>query len=390
MARRRTRGSGQIYREKGRGWAIRWQDAGQQRYRGGFDSKALAERVLARTLGQLAVHRSGLPADPRTVPTIGELAPDWLDRRKATNRSGTEDGYRWKKHVGPWFNRRRPGEVDAGVIRAFVEDRLSYGLASGTVRILVALLSAFFADLQERGLASSNPARGLPRSTMRLVRSSHDPKTTPFLERLADVRAVYLELEPNLGVGFALGALAGLRPGEAFALPWQHVDLEGRRIHVRESVTGPLKDDDSRVVPILDPLLQVLKPWQLRTGGKGRVVPPLRRDGRGINKGTRGPALERVLKKLRLSRPGLGWYEATRHTFASQWVMAGRSIEELKEILGHHSVVVTERYAHLRPDLFAPGAHQALRVDMTPGDAKVVEISQQFPSRSRARGRKLR
>jgi site-specific recombinase XerD len=56
-----------------------------------------------------------------------------------------------------------------------------------------------------------------------------------------------------------------------------------------------------------------------------------------------------VLGQLKLARPGLGWYEATRHTFASQWVMAGRSLEELKEILGHYSVVVTERYAHLRP-----------------------------------------
>jgi site-specific recombinase XerD len=32
--------------------------------------------------------------------------------------------------------------------------------------------------------------------------------------------------------------------------------------------------------------------------------------------------------------------------------MAGRSIEELKELLGHYSLIMTERYAHLRPDLF--------------------------------------
>lgn len=81
-----------------------------------------------------------------------------------------------------------------------------------------------------------------------------------------------------------------------------------------------------------------------------------------------------ALAKLDLARPGLGWYEATRHTFASQWVMAGRSIEELKEILGHYSVVVTERYAHLRPDLFAAGAHQALSVDLSATGNDVVEM----------------
>lgn len=41
----------------------------------------------------------------------------------------------------------------------------------------------------------------------------------------------------------------------------------------------------------------------------------------------------------------------------------GGSIEEVKGILGLYSVVVTKRYAHLRPDLFATGAHGALVVD---------------------------
>jgi hypothetical protein len=53
--------------------------------------------------------------------------------------------------------------------------------------------------------------------------------------------------------------------------------------------------------------------------------------------------------------------------------MAGRSIEELKEFLGHYSVV-TERYAHLRPDLFAAGAHQALGVDLSATGTNVAEM----------------
>lgn len=93
-----------------------------------------------------------------------------------------------------------------------------------------------------------------------------------------------------------------------------------------------------------------------------------------FDKHTPGEYLREALDQLGLARPGLGWYEATRHTFASQWVMAGRSIEELKEILGHYSVVVTERYAHLRPDLFAAGAHQALKVDLSATAGDVVSM----------------
>jgi hypothetical protein len=49
-------------------------------------------------------------------------------------------------------------------------------------------------------------------------------------------------------------------------------------------VKGPLKDKDSRVVPILDRLLPVRTDWKLRTGGEGRVIPPLRCDGQKIGR----------------------------------------------------------------------------------------------------------
>jgi integrase len=320
MLRRRTRGTGEVFQENGT-WSVRWREGGRRRYRGGFETKALADRVLARIRGELAIRRAGLPPDPKTVPSLGELAPDFFDRRKLTHRAAAEDRYRWNKHLAPWFGARRPDEVNAARIRAFVEAKLAELVAPGTIRVLVAILSSFYVDLVERGLAGTNPARGLPRSTRRLMKPSHDPRTTPFVERLADVRRIFLALPEPLNISYALGAFGGLRPGESFALKWGHVDLDARRIHVRESVTGPLKDKDSRVVPILDSLAPVLRAWKLKTGGEGLLCPPLRCDGGKIDKGTRGDALRAALKELGLVRPGLGWYEATRHTFASQWVM---------------------------------------------------------------------
>jgi integrase len=122
---------------------------------------------------------------------------------------------------------------------------------------------------------------------------------------------------------------------------------------VRESVRGPTKDGETRIVPVLDELHSALTAWKLKTGGKGLVVPAMRRDGKRISKRIPGPHLARVLKQLGLHRAGLGWYEATRHTFACQWVMRGGSMYELKEILGHYSITVTEKHdLHLRPEHF--------------------------------------
>ncbi len=160
---------------------------------------------------------------------------------------------------------------------------------------------------------------------------------------------------------------------------------------MRESVKGPLKDKDSRMVPLLDPLYPILTAWKLKTGGEGRVIPPMRCDGKKIDKHTPGNYLRATLKKLGLARPGFGlpngkkqelWYWCTRHTFASHWVMAGGSIEKLKEILGHYSVVVTERYAHLRPDLFAERDLETIGVDLRPGSAEPGAIGQPSASPS--------
>lgn len=386
--RKRSYGSGQLIppRVPGGTWAVRFREGSKRVKRGGFATREIAERVLARIAGEAAVGRSGLPPDPREAPTLGELAPEFLDRRDLTHRAAAIDRLRWKNHLAPHFGHLRPAEVQPAHIRQMVEAKLAEGLNSGTVRILVALLSVFFEDLLERGVAPSNPARRLPRSTRRLCKPTHDPRTTPFIEKLADVVRIYLDLPEPLNVAYAIGALGGLRTGEVFGLKWEHVDLAGRRIHVRESVTGPLKDKDSRMVPILDGLHPVLAAWKLKTGGEGLVVPPLRSDGGRVGKGTPGKYLARTLARLNLARPNLGWYEATRHTFASQWVLNGGAIEKLKEVLGHYSVVVTERYTHLRPDLFAQRDLGTIPIDLNPsGAVSPANWAHLGPKRARAR-----
>ncbi len=60
---------------------------------------------------------------------------------------------------------------------------------NGRISNYVASLSALLTDLVERRIAESNACRSLPRPTMRLMRPTHDPRTTPFVEKLDDVPA---------------------------------------------------------------------------------------------------------------------------------------------------------------------------------------------------------
>lgn len=371
--RRRPKGSGTILKS-GREWAIRYGPRRASTYEGGFRSKLEAEQRLAMLRVEAMQNRLGVAADPRKVPTLGELAVDWLKRRKETHAAGAEDGSRWKRHLAPAVGHLRPDQVDTAVLRAFVEGRKGV-IAPGTVRVVVAVLSSLFEDLLERGLASHNPCRRLPKSLLRLMRSEHDPRTTPFVEQLADVRRIFLHLEEPLSIAYAIGAFAGLRTGEVFALRWSSVDLVGRRLLVSESVGGLTKDREARAVPILDPLLPILKAWKVSSGGAGLVIPPMRKDGDHVDRATPAIHLRRALVELGL--PPLEpkpWYQATRHTFASQWVMAGNSLRELQKLLGHVSITDTERYAHLAPGFWSAGVYGALSVDLTAGDAQVVPL----------------
>jgi integrase len=385
--RRRPRGSGSI-RKEGAGFSLtigRWPNAV---YEAGFRTKAEAEARASLLRAEKIHRRLGVAADPRLTPTLAELAKDWLKRRKATHAAGEEDGSRWRKHLDPAFGHLRPDELDDARIRAFVESkrrtkRQAPGarapkdgkLAPGTLRVVIAVLSSLYEDLLERKLASRNPARHLPKSILRLVRSDHDPKTTPFVERLADVRRIYLALEEPISVAYAIGAFAGLRTGEVFALRWTSVDLEARRMLVSESVKGGVKDKEPRVVPIQDALLPVLKVWKVKSGGTGLVIPPLREDGEHVDKSTPASKLRAALVPLEL--PPLEpkpWYQATRHTFASHWAMAGGSLRELQSILGHASITETERYAHLVPGYFSEGARSTFGVDLSAGGGNVAGI----------------
>jgi integrase len=91
--------------------------------------------------------------------------------------------------------------------------------------------------------------------------------------------------------------------------------------------------------------------------------------------------LHRVLEAAELpkvqrngkERPYVRFHDL-RHTFASHWVTKGGDLFKLQKILGHQSVQMTMRYAHLAPEAFKDDYGRFGAADVF-GGGTVVEIT---------------
>ena len=135
------------------------------------------------------------------------------------------------------------------------------------------------------------------------------------------------------------GDLLG-REGEGGELTWDDVDLERRVISFRVT-----KEKEPRRVPISKELLAVLAELPSRFKGGAVFV-----DGEG-----EAVKPERASRRFRAAAVRAGVPEAPRirfhdlrHSCATTLIERGADVYDVKTLLGHHGVQMTERYVHAR------------------------------------------
>ncbi len=202
------------------------------------------------------------------------------------------------------------------------------------------------------------------------VKLEREPKARERF--LTDTEATtLLEKSPKWLRPLVLTALhTGARQGELLALTWEDVDLDRARLTFRQTKNG-----EPRTIKASTTVVETLTAIKPRFGG-GIVFhneggDPMHRDG----------VTWSFRRALRLAEIQDFRFHDLRHSAASFMVQAGIPLNTVREILGHKSLAMTLRYAHLAPD------HQ--QDAMKAMDALTFSGSREFPHKSETEARRI-
>ena len=133
-----------------------------------------------------------------------------------------------------------------------------------------------------------------------------------------------------------------MRASEVLSLEREQVDLK-RKV----AILPDTKNGDRRIVPLPD---EVVTMFQRRPIPLGKWFA-----------GTLGNLEKEFFKTVRKANLQSVSFHTLRHTFASHAVMAGVDLHTLAKLLGHRTLQMTQRYAHLAPAHLQSAAEQAAR-----------------------------
>lgn len=131
---------------------------------------------------------------------------------------------------------------------------------------------------------------------------------------------------------------AGMRKSEILNLQWDNVDLTHNFIHIEDSKNGERRD-----IPINDTLKKMLQNLPRRLDGKHLFYDlKTQKPFKDVKRSFKTACKNAKITNFR--------FHDLRHTFASHLVMAGVDLTTVKELLGHKTLTMTLRYAHLSPE----------------------------------------
>jgi integrase len=328
----------------------------------GMDGKWHRERTGARTKeqAQAILHKKTeemLKAKITGVTNVEGLKPrtfkdfvenEYLPHCKATHTKETYKRDRYLSNaVMGFFGKMILRAITPGEVQRYVDQRVGKKspnskrpISPATTNRELMFVSGALTEAEQRGYIDRNPARKvsqLPEHNDRVRWLNRDEEKAILAKSPVFLRPIIFT-----------AIHTGMRQGELLGLRWVDLDFDQKLVRVAHG-----KNHKVRYIPMnaeLYKLLSAIRPptptWEKSPYVFANPRTLDDREAKGRYKDI-AHAFSRVADGA-----GLGdvTFHTLRHTFASRLVQGGATMKAVQELLGHGSMQMTMRYAHLAPN----------------------------------------
>jgi integrase len=329
-------------------WWISYQENGKQIQRTlRTTSRQQAEWMKADIERNLEKGMAGLP-------------PNFIDSSRiiAEFRAGVVDklGVSWGKRVRQIIDQferylidnkmHNLAKINTRVVESYLNSRAER-IAAKTWNSELNILDRFFKFALRREYIAKNPVS--------VISKQHSEEPPIVIFSPEELGLVFKYARKDSLPLYKLLLFTGMRDGEARYLQWQDVDLTPGREHilVRNTPRHRTKTRRDRSVPLLPEAIALLKELdKARDPNNPYVLPAKKGQVRGHNRNTWKNTLARIEKAtgVKIDKgKNLTGMHLFRHTFATNALASGVDIRTVQEVLGHSSILMTQRYTNLLP-----------------------------------------
>jgi integrase len=249
----------------------------------------------------------------------------------------------FRLHIAPAIGARAFAGIAPIHLEKLKQTMTAAGKSPRTIHYALAVVRQVFNSARIRGVyRGANPVQDVKKPSV-------DNRRMRFLTH-AEAERLMAELAKrsmSLHDMAMLSLQCGLRASEIFSLEWQDVDFHKGQLYIRDG-----KNKHSRWSPMTSDVRAMLRGHKDVSGGTGLVFRD-KRHGEEIKEVSR--AFDQVVKDLGLNdditdRRLKLVFHSLRHTYASWLVENGTHLFVVKELMGHRSLAMTERYSHVSND----------------------------------------
>lgn len=312
------------------GWKVDIQPGGRgsRRFRKSFKTLAEAKAWEAWLTTQVnQSHSKDWAPEKRDTRRLSELVGTWYE----VHGRGLRAGEGTKKRMQAAAEAMGDPVADrfsAEVFAAYRAKRLEAGVTAANMNRELAYFRAMFNELERLGSWNTdNPLSKLRSFKVAERELSYltEEQIKKLLEELGKARNPHVLLVTKLALS------TGARWSEAEEI--EIGQIKAGLVQFTKTKSGKL-----RSVPISDELEHELREHHKQHGMVNRVFGPA------------WAAFREGIERAEIALPEGQMTHSLRHTFASHFMMSGGNILTLQRILGHQSLTMTMRYAHLAPD----------------------------------------